>query len=435
MPPKRSSRRAASVESSPNNRRRTSRRTDLSGLDLDSEVNDDDEYSENQEEEEDDANDTNINDDDINGSRKRSRNTVEAEDEDPEDDAEGEEEEDEEEEEEEEEAEPDVAGQPKVKVEKRQGPKKRGRKKTKLTLNEDGAYYDEDGNLLNIKNDEVVIDDEDPKGAEKIDENGNLKDGRKFINKTFTVLGQGDRKYMISTEPARLVGFRDSYLLFKTHTRLFKKVCTNEEKMDLIERNIIPNSYKGRSVNLVTARLIFREFGAKILENGRKVIDDFWEQQARDNGDIEGEYADPTELYNFNMNRNSGIDPSATVQPSALAGAALVSYQTDPTWMYQIAMQTREYNSRLLEERSQAFGGIKDVYTGLTFVPNGTQPTKHEIQKVGDSSNLRFDIKFGSLDIRRKFTNLKSIPKHLLDCLSDEIKEEVLKQIKFEEGF
>lgn len=138
------------------------------------------------------------------------------------------------------------------KPEEKKGPKKRGRKKIKFTVLEDGIF-DEEGNPFNIKDDEVVIDHEDSKGCEKITENGVLLGGRQFRMKTFNLLGDNPKLFMISTEPARLVGFRDSYLLFKTHRSLFKKVCTNEEKMDLIDRGIIPNSYKGRSVNLVAA--------------------------------------------------------------------------------------------------------------------------------------------------------------------------------------
>ena len=196
----------------------------------------------------------------------------------PDDDEEledGEEEEEDEEDEEEEDADSSV------KKEVKQAPKRRGRKRTKFVTSGEG-FLDDEGNPISIVDDEVVIENEDPKGREKIDENGNLKGDREFRMKTFKLLGQGDRLYMVSTEPARLVGFRDSYLLFKTHRSLFKKVCTFEEKMDLIERHIIPNSYKGRSVNLVVARSIFREFGARVINQGKKVIDDFWEQRAID---------------------------------------------------------------------------------------------------------------------------------------------------------
>lgn len=108
-------------------------------------------------------------------------------------------------------------------------PKKRGRKKIKLIFNEDGVL-DEDGNPLAVENDEIVIEHEDPKGKAKVEKNGTLIGDRAYRMKTFTILNHGDILFMVSTEPARLVGFRDSYLLFKTHKTLFKKVCTHDEK-------------------------------------------------------------------------------------------------------------------------------------------------------------------------------------------------------------
>ncbi|CAH6723203.1 chromatin structure-remodeling complex subunit RSC7 [[Candida] jaroonii] len=437
MPPRSRTRNASPVPAqndtdSPPRRSRAARRTDLSGLDIDPEADDDVEYEgEGEVEEGDDLEET---------PKKRKIGVIEDEEDEeepevtgqPGDEGEGPEEEEEEEE-------IQTAGGETIKV-KKEGPKKRGRKKTKLTMTEDGGYYDEDGNLLKIENDEVVVDDEDPKASEKIDEFGNLKGDRKFRNKIFTVLGQGDRKYMVSTEPARLVGFRDSYLLFKTHQNLFKKVCTNEEKMDLIDRHIIPTSYKGRSVNLVTARSIYREFGAKILINGKKVIDDFWEQKARDNGDVEGEYADPNELYSYNITRNGNGDlpANANSQPTAISGAALFSYETDPTWQYQIALQTREFNNKLFQDRGITFGGVKDVYTGLNFLPLGTQPTKRKVYKIEgrdeDNKSIHLDTRFQNGDIRKKYTGLSTLSKDFVNNIQDEeIKKEVMDQINYEE--
>ena len=318
-------------------------------------------------------------------------------------------------------------------------PKKRGRKRTRLTITDDG-FFDEEGNTLNIVDDEVVLDDEDPKGKEKIDTNGNLQGNREFRMKVFTVLGNGDKKFMISTEPARLVGFRDSYLLFKTHRNLFKKVCTHEEKIDLIDRHIIPNSYKGRSVNLVAARSIFREFGARIIKDGKKVIDDFWEQRAIDNGDVPGEYADPAELYG-NLYKQPTVlgDTGSNAGATPIAGAPVVSYQSDPTWMYQIALKTREYNSKLLEQRSQAFiRGIKDVYTGLNFYPTSTQPTRVKMMKVGENEDetITYDTTFVNPNIRSKVTGLKDVPLSIFEDIEDEeVKNAILEQQAYEKSF
>ncbi|CAH2351247.1 chromatin structure-remodeling complex subunit RSC7 [[Candida] railenensis] len=327
-------------------------------------------------------------------------------------------------------------------------PKKRGRKKIKLTEVDDG-FVDDEGNQLNVVDDEIVMDNEDPKGQEKVDKNGNLIGDRVYRMKTFTLLGHGEQLYMVSTEPARLVGFRDSYLLFKTHKWLFKKVCTHEEKMDLINRHIIPNSYKGRSVNLVTARSIFREFGARIIKDGRKITDDFWEQRARDRGDVEGEYADPAELYMTKYmtsglglgganqdNGGSGTPPVAN--SAALASSALVKYQTDQTWMYQIVMQTLGYNRRLQDDRSLGFRGIKDTYTGLNFYPQTTQSTTAIHKKVSEEPKEKIisDVVYYNQDIRKRATGLKDVPLEIFDDLDDpEIKKAILEQQAYERGY
>ena len=55
----------------------------------------------------------------------------------------------------------------------------------------------------------------------------------------------------------------------------------------------MPHSYKGRTIGVVTARSVFREFGAKIVIGGKKVTDDYHAQEARERGDVEGELAAP----------------------------------------------------------------------------------------------------------------------------------------------
>ena len=151
---------------------------------------------------------------------------------------------------------------------------------------------DKEGNMANVKDDEVEIP-EDPEGETKVDKNGQLQDGREYRVRTFTVAGKGDRLYMLSTEPARCIGFRDSYLFFQKHKPLFKIILSDEAKRDLIERDLIPHSYKGRAIGVVTARSVYREFGARIVIRGRKITDDYHVATARANGDIEGEIAVP----------------------------------------------------------------------------------------------------------------------------------------------
>ena len=154
------------------------------------------------------------------------------------------------------------------------------------------VVIDKDGQTLDVLNDEVQVD-YDEEGETKVDANGNLLGNREYRVRTFKIIDRGDRLYMLSTEPARCCGFRDSYLFFAKHPKLFKVLLAEDEKRDLIDRDILPSSYKGRNIGVVTARSVFREFGARIIVGGRKVIDDYKAAEARANGEIEGELADP----------------------------------------------------------------------------------------------------------------------------------------------
>lgn len=165
---------------------------------------------------------------------------------------------------------------------------------------------DAEGTIAEIAHDECVLA-EDPEGETKVDKLGNLQGDRDYRCRTFTVLGRGNRLYMLSTEPARCVGFRDSYLFFTKHRKLYKIIVDDDEKRDMIERDIIPHSYKGRSIGIVTARSVFREFGARIIVGGKRVLDDFDVAGAKASGAVEGELADPNdriipgEPYNKNQ--------------------------------------------------------------------------------------------------------------------------------------
>lgn len=186
---------------------------------------------------------------------------------------------------------------------------------------------EKDGPMFNIIDDELDLP-EDPEGETKVDKMGYLQGGREYRCRTFTVKGRGDRLYMLSTEPARCVGFRDSYLFFTKHRRLFKVIVDDEEKRDLIERELIPHSYKGRSIGIVTARSVFREFGALIVVGGRRIIDDYDLTRAREEGYQEGALADPLDKVEQPYNRNQYV---------AWFGASQVYHTNQPAAPTQIA--------------------------------------------------------------------------------------------------
>ncbi|KAJ5948597.1 Nuclear localization protein NPL6 [Penicillium verhagenii] len=259
---------------------------------------------------------------------------------------------------------------------------------------------DKEGNMMDVINDEVAVPP-DAKGATKVDENGHLQGGREYRVRTFTILGRDDRLYMLSTEPARCIGFRDSYLFFQKHKMLYKIIIDDDAKRDLIERDLIPHSYKGRAIGVVTARSVFREFGSKIVVGGKKVVDDYYEDAARERGDVEGELSvpddklpGPGEPYNRNqyVAWHGASSVYHTGAPSVpMAGGKPVDSKkrrvpiTDDNWMLEHARAAGTINAKLLDMRRSTMGGVYDVHTNTMQHPKITQSTHVRYERMPPS--------------------------------------------------
>jgi hypothetical protein len=144
---------------------------------------------------------------------------------------------------------------------------------------------------LNPEGDEYIPREIDESGERKVDMMGNLQGGRKYRCKTFLVPNRGQKLFMLATECARVLGYRDSYLLFNKNRSLFKIIASQPEKDDLIAQEILPYSYRSRQIAIVTARSMFRQFGSRVIEGGRRVRDDYWESKARKQGFTEEDLA------------------------------------------------------------------------------------------------------------------------------------------------
>lgn len=127
--------------------------------------------------------------------------------------------------------------------------------------------------------DEYVPRDFDNAGEKKVDALGYLQGGRSYSVRTFTLPGRGQKLFMLATECARVLGYRDPYLLCNKNEVLFKIITSQAEKDHLIAHGILPYSYRARQIAIIAARSIFRQFGSKIIEGGRRVLDDYWESK------------------------------------------------------------------------------------------------------------------------------------------------------------
>ncbi|KAL6718902.1 chromatin structure-remodeling complex subunit RSC7 [Lecanora helva] len=269
---------------------------------------------------------------------------------------------------------------------------------------------DKDGNMINVKNDEIELEP-DEEGEQKVDENGYLKGGREYRVRTFSIEDKGDRLYMLSTEPARCVGFRDSYLFFQKHRNLYKIILAEEAKKDLIERNLIPHSYKGRAIGVVTARSVFREFGARIVIGGKKIIDDYQVQAMKAAGEVEGELANPGDRLpnngeEYDRNQFVAWHGASAVYHTGGPNAPVVNGEgkkrkvmlTGENWMFEHAREARyayfindprlyadcssRFNSSIAAARRQNLNGVYDVHTNVMQYPRIMQPTHARWESV-----------------------------------------------------
>ena len=144
---------------------------------------------------------------------------------------------------------------------------------------------------LGADGDEYIPRETDPDGETKVSRDGHPLDSRKYRCRTFTVPDRGDKLFMLATECARVLNYRDSYLLFNKNRSLYKIIANQHEKDNLIHQEILPYSYRSRQIAIVTARSMFRQFGSRLIEGGRRVRDDYWEAKAIKQGFTEEDLA------------------------------------------------------------------------------------------------------------------------------------------------
>jgi len=144
---------------------------------------------------------------------------------------------------------------------------------------------------LNQEGDEYIAREFDDSGEKKVTATGHLIEGREYRCRTFYVPNRGQKLFMLATECARVLNYRDSYLLFNKNRSLHKIIASQTEKEDLIRQEILPYSYRSRQIAIVTARSMYRQFGARMIVNGRRVRDDYWETKARKQGFTEDDLA------------------------------------------------------------------------------------------------------------------------------------------------
>ncbi|OAD67793.1 hypothetical protein PHYBLDRAFT_68166 [Phycomyces blakesleeanus NRRL 1555(-)] len=232
----------------------------------------------------------------------------------------------------------------------------------------------------------------DEAGEKKVDKNGHLLQGRKYRVSSFTLPLRGDRLFMLAMDPAKVLGYRDSYLFFHRNPRLERVRITEDEKRYLVKERLLVTWFRNRDVAVVTARSVFKCFGSKIIKDGKKYKDDYFETKAREEAnqemDIESEeqVSDQKETGRRSLlsKQSVAVESYKTVQP--INGA---------TWLHHAALAVRGFNAQLYERRVEK-PAFFDIHTNTRQLPAATQPKKCIFKPVNEDEMLDSSLEFNS---------------------------------------
>lgn len=207
---------------------------------------------------------------------------------------------------------------------------------------------------LTQEGDEYIPREYDQDGEKKVQPNGELTGKRVYKCRIFHVPGRGDKLFMLATECARVLGYRDSYLLFNKNRSLYKIIATQAEKDDLINQGLLPYSYRSRQIAIVTAKSMFRQFGSRVIEGGRRVRDDYWEMKAKKQGFTEE-------------------DPAGEKRPGA-AKQRLAQQESDRAQAAAAAAAAQQGGGQPGQPPSHSIGGHDHITYPDPTLPLDTQP-------------------------------------------------------------
>lgn len=201
---------------------------------------------------------------------------------------------------------------------------------TKTTVKALPTVRDHTSDQLNEEGDEYIPKEFDEAGETKVDAMGYPQGGREYKCRTFRVPNRGTKLFMLATECARVLNYRDSYLLFNKNRSLHKIIASQIEKDDLIQQDILPYSYRSRQIAIVSARSMFRQFGSRVVVNGRRVRDDYWESKARKQGFTEDDLAGEKRPGAAKARDGAATETSSTLLPALPHNDVIYSSVIEP---------------------------------------------------------------------------------------------------------
>lgn len=251
----------------------------------------------------------------------------------------------------------------------------------------------------------------DPKGEEKIDENGYLKGGRQYRFDVFTLPRHPTRLYLYSMDASKLLGSRDTYAFFIRNHDVTKVIATEEDKEYLKFHNLLPSRYGGRTVSLIIARNLFRVYGHRIIRRGKIWFDDYdvgSKSQPKISEEPIETQVDKVEHMIFNeefLSKGYKKDWDNDNAESMYRGVPILGYLTEPIEeedpfepsfippeiaedgpILRTALSAADFNRRFIHRRPNSF---LDLHTNTSQVSKNTQPGRIRVQK-----NIKQDLNF-----------------------------------------
>ncbi|KAF8929619.1 hypothetical protein BGZ58_008809 [Dissophora ornata] len=234
-----------------------------------------------------------------------------------------------------------------------------------------------------VEDEEEIEGEVEEAGEAKITKDGELLGGREYKCRSFKMPTRGDRIYMLSMDPARVLGFRDSYLFFLRNPQLVRVNTTVEERTWMIENGMLMANFKSKLIAVVTARSIFKSFGHRIIKRGRSKVDDYYESRAIEEDNVDDTDEDGAskagDADGSQGNGGAHEDRSGGKRKHTLLHSENPGRQvTDLNWLYESAMAVRALNSQLKDLRKEN-PKFLDPHTNMEQIPASKQPTRCEV--------------------------------------------------------
>lgn len=208
---------------------------------------------------------------------------------------------------------------------------------------------------------------------------------------------------MLAMDPSKILGYRDSYLFFQRNPSLKRVRINEEEKNMLVGMGLLIAWFKGREVAVVTARSVFKRFGSRIVQKGKRITDDYFE-----NREVEAE-------ENYQPIEEADEDASKFGE-SYFNEAAL----DNKNWIYHAALATRGFNAHINERRA-ARSAFYDIHSDVNQVPLKYQPESCQfefIKNQDDQQEATIEYRSSTND---KFSGFRGLGRDILDCDLDHV--------------